>query len=346
VDHFYQTLGAVAARSFTAAEKGAGDSARFLARYAGAITSAVQVGPMADAIGGLEAPEADFTAVVSLYATALGKIHGDDRSFTYAQKAGARLEALTAQCKRRKVSPLPLLEAFRLYLVVNLSAPRCADADKMSGGGTSFGLITGTDTGAPISSLVTFFNDKLRMDPLQPIQEIESTPSRLEGEAVAAPSCQDAACKAIVERYRQLIVKENGLAVPPAERNNAEWEGRLETVLNELKRWSPGKAADADFFRDKAAIFSDLLNLAPPGAASEGVLRGLMDFLVQGREQAASRTEWFLPLNALLARTVLDPSGFGAFAAEMRKSSDPVVSVYARLDSLVPRSVDRLMGLL
>jgi hypothetical protein len=84
----------------------------------------------------------------------------------------------------------------------------------------------------------------------------------------------------------------------------------------------------------------------PVGPARDRVLRSELEFLLQGRDQAASRMEWFLPLNGILARTVLDPIGFGGVAAELRKSSDPVVSFYARLEALAPRPVDRAMSLL
>jgi hypothetical protein len=346
VDHFYQTLASLAARSFTAKEKAAGEPYRFVARYAGAIQSAVQAGPMADVIAGWDGSDTDFTALLSAYGAALGKIHGDDRSFSYAQKLGTRIEALVSQCKRRKVSPLPLLETYRLYLVVHLSASRCADDDRVGGGGTTFGMVTSRDAGQPVSSPEAFFNEKLRMDPLQPIQEIESTPSRLEGEASVMPACQEAACKAIVGRYRELIVGPGGQPLRPADRATPEWHSKLETILSDLKKWSPGNASNPDFFRDKAALYNDLLNLAPPGRGRNAVLRGALEFVLAGREQAASRIEWFLPLNGLLARTVLDPIGFGPFAAEMRNSSDPVVALYARLEAVAPRPPDRVIGLL
>src|SRR5581483_5852029 len=109
---------------------------------------------------------------------------------------GSRIEKLAAECKRRHVSPIPLLEAYRLYLVVHLSAARCADDDRMVTSGMSFGLVMQQPVGPSDSSMVEFFNQKLRTDPLQPIQELESTPARLEGEVVVPPACQDAACQA------------------------------------------------------------------------------------------------------------------------------------------------------
>jgi hypothetical protein len=346
VDHYYDTAGKLAAHSFGAREKAAGDGGRFLARYASAMTSPVEAGPMADAIAGQEFSSSDFASLVATYATALGKIREDDRSFTSADKLGARIEALVAQCKRRQVSPLPLIEGYRLYLVVHLSAARCADDDRMSGNGVAFGLVLGQDTGQAQGSMVSFFNEKLRMDPLQPIQEIESTPSRLEGAAAVRPSCQEDGCRAVSGKYRELVVDPNGVPLRPADRNTAGWQSKLEAVLSELRQWSPEKPPHDDYFREKASLYNELLTLAPAGMARDAVLRDEIAFLLGSRQVAASRMEWFVPLNALLARTVLDPLGFGAAAADLRKSSDPVISLYARLEAVAPRPADIAIRLL
>jgi hypothetical protein len=345
MDHFYQTLAGVAGRSFRAEEKTSGEAARFLARYAGAFASPVEARPAADAIAGWDGSDADFGTLVTAYAGALGKIHGDDRSFTYAQRLGSRIEKLAAECKRRQVSPLPLLEAYRLYLVVHLSAARCADDDRVSAGGVSFGLATQQQPGPSDNSVVEFFNQKLRMDPLQPIQELESTPARLEGEVVVTPACQDAACRAIVERYRGLVFGPNGQPIRAADQAGAEWPGKLQALLSELKKWTAGKESRAEFFRDKAAMYIDVLKLAQERGPREAVVHSELEFLAQSREQA-NRSEWFVMLSTLLARTVLDPADFGPFGAEMRQSSDPVVALYARLEAVAPRPIDRLVGLL
>jgi hypothetical protein len=343
VDRFYRTLAAVAAQSFSAKQKTEGDSLRFLEPYAAAIVSPVQAGPMADAIATQDGNDGDFLKLVGAYATALGKIHGDDRSFTWAYKLGRSIELLAAQCDRRKASPLPLLESYRLYLVVHLSAARCADNDRIAVGADSSGLVTGAEV---IPSVVDYFNRKLRRDPLQPIQEIESTPARLEGVAAVRPACRDESCKEIGARYRELILGPAGRPIPPATRTSPEWQSGLEAMLADLKKWAPGISPPADFFRDKAGLYNDLLNLAPAGAPRDAVLSAEMEFLLGAKQQAASRMEWFFPLNALLARTALDPLGYASFAEALRKSSDPVVALYARLEALAPRPPDRLIGLL
>jgi len=192
---------------------------------------------------------------------------------------------------------------------------------------------------------VDFFNTRLRIDPLERIEEVESTPSRLEANAPRQQTCQDAECQAVVTRFRGLFMGADGRPSRPADRESKEWQSALEAVLSDLKKWA-GDRSTPEVFRNKAILYGDLLNLAPPGAARNTVLHAELEFLQAAKDGEGNRIEWFLPLNTLLAHTVLDPAGYGAFAAELRKSSDPVVSVFARLEAVAPRSADRLMSLL
>jgi hypothetical protein len=58
-----------------------------------------------------------------------------------------------------------------------------------------------------------------------------------------------------------------------------------------------------------------------------------------------SRIEWFLPTNVLLGRVLLDPLGLGKFSEELRGSGDAVISLYAELDRVAPRTPDKVVPL-
>jgi hypothetical protein len=344
LDGFYQVLGA-AAGSFADAEKEAGEPARFLRPYT-AVTSGVQVGPMAAVLTASGVSDDDFASLLSAFASALGKIQGDDRSFTSSYTAGPRIEALVAECKRRKVSPLPLLEGYRLYLVVNLSAARCADNDRMQAG-----LLLASNAEAMAANeaidVAEYFNRKLRVDPLQPIQEGEATPSHLGGAATGLRVCVDEDCVAVSEQLRSLVLTSGGAPVPPGDRESKDWRNRQRDLLEKMSKWEAGqRTTAAEHFREKVLLYNDLVNVSPAGEARVAVLREELDYLTKNRKDAASRVEWFLPVNILLARTALDPHGFATLRAEMQKSVDPVVALYARLEELAPRTPERLTPLL
>ncbi len=350
VGRFYDTLGSIARLSFTAQEVQAGEPFRLLERSAGAIASPVQVAPVARMLAAASVKDADFRALVTSFAEALGKISGDDRSFAYSMPAGRQILALVEESKRRQLSPLPLLEAYRLYLVDNLSAARCADDGPMTGNASSFGLAGGQAVDQEAQDAVAFFNQRLRVAPLQPIQEEESTPARLEGVATGLRMCEDAECRAIAEQCRGLAFGENGSPYTPAQKNAPAWRAKVRDLLAALSRWqesAPGAhPTAAEHFRAKSAAYSDLLNLVFNGPDRDVVGRAMLDFLKQNRFQRENRLEWFLPVSALIGRVALDPVGMGRVAEELLKVDDPTIALYANLERVAPRTPDRILPLL
>ncbi len=341
VDSYYREMASLG-RTFTEAERKSGQAARLLEPHAGAVRSAVEAGPMADAITGAGVSDAEFEKLVAAFAGALGKIAGDDRSFSATKGLGQRIGALVAECRRRKISPLPLLESHRFFLVVNLSGMRCTDDSQMAG--MVLSSLTETVTAAQADNVVEFFNQRLKVAPLQPIQEAESTPSRLEGAAAGLGICGEEVCRSLAEQYRGLTLGSNGTMLAPSERAGAEWTARLRKLLTTLEQWQAGTDA-AGHFREKASAYNELLSTAS-GAGRQMVASAELDFLLHGQGQAANRVEWFLPLNRLLAWTVLDAANLGELAGKLRQSADPVVAFYAQLETLAPRRPDQVMPLL
>jgi hypothetical protein len=339
VGKFYEVLGSVASLH--------PQPATLLEKYAGAISSPVQLAPMARVLTAARVKDDQFQTLVALFTSAMGKVEGDDRSFTFSTSLGKEIQALSEACQGRKISPLPLLEGYRLYLVVNFSAARCADDDQMGAGQQSFGILSGQPAEIAAANYVGFFNEKLRMAPLAPIGEQESTPSRLEGTAAGLHYCEDEPCRQFVDQFRGLILQENGIPIPLAARNTSEWQSKLKARLASLAQWKqPAGTGAAEYFREKSGAFSDLLNVAPDSQNRELVLRAWLAFVQQNPFQKMNRLEWFLPVNALIGRVGLDPAGLSKFAAEMRKANNPVIALYANLEAVAPRSPDRILPLL
>ena len=350
VGRFYDTLGSIARQTFTAQEVQAGAPFRLLEQFVGAIASPVQVGPVAGMLAATSVKDAEFRALASLFAEALGKISGDDRSFTYSLPAGKQILALVEESKRRQYSPLPLLEAYRLYLVNNLAAARCADDDSMLGYSASFGLVTGQTIDQQAQDAVEFFNRSLRMAPLQPIQEQEAMALRSEGAATGLRACDDAECRAIAEQYRGLLFGENGALYTAERKSTPEWRGKVRDFLSALARWQEGasgaRPTAAEHFRLKSATYGDLLSLVSDGSDRELVARAMLDYLKHNRFEREDRMEWFLPVSALIGRVALDPLEMGRLKDELRKVDDPIIALYANLEALAPRTPGQIVPLL
>src|SRR5262249_9124253 len=121
VGRFYDLLGRIASLNRESRPQ-------FLRKYVAAVTSPVQVGPMARVLASADLADSDFQDLVAAFCAAIGKISDDDRSFTFSP-VGSEFQALAEELKKRKLNPLPLIEAYRLYLVIGFSGARCADND-------------------------------------------------------------------------------------------------------------------------------------------------------------------------------------------------------------------------
>jgi hypothetical protein len=342
---FYEVLGRVAAVSFTPKEIATGQEFQFLMLYLSSLSSPVQVAPAARALAEMHVDDAQFQALGALFAGALRSVSGDDRSFTQSQTLGDRILTLAQAFEAHHTSPLPLLEAYRAYLVNHLSGSRCADSDPTQNTGPPNGAQDGL--GPRTSAIIAFFNDRLRMDPLQPIQREEATPSEVSGAAKVARWCQDAECRAISEQYRALVIGPNDVGYTDAEKDSVEWKNKLADMLSALDAWRESSGiSGSEYFQEKSQTYHNLLQAAPNGPERETVLRAMLNYLSQSRSQVERSLEWFLPVNGLIGQMGLDPLGLGSMASDLRQANDPVISLYANLEKLAPRTPDRIMALL
>lgn len=322
-------------------------SIKDLELFSGSITSPAQIAPAAPMIAGAGLTEADLGRVLAAFAGALGKISADDRTFTHYAAAGRQIELLAEECRRGKISPLPLLEAYRAYLVHHFSAARCEDDELQAPLGSTFGFATPEEADAKAANALSFFNERLVAPPVGPIAETESTTSKLEGTATGLRSCEDAGCKAIAGQFHGLVFNSVGVALQPSEKDTPEWRSRLQAFLKTLADWKPAPGvAPAAHFREKCGLYNDLFAAVPTAADREMLLRALLEFTERNTLQVKNRVEWFLPVNGLIGRASLDPVGLKRIADLLRKSDDPIIALFANLESVAPRTPDRVLPLL
>ncbi len=348
VSRLYDLVGR-AAQSFSQAERAKGEAFRLIRRYVAAVTSPVEAAPAARLVAHAPVGDEDFVALISIFGAALGKIAGDDRSFTYSRTVGNEIDTLAAECKRRNIASVPLIESYRFYLVTNLSGPRCADDEQLAGnaGMVGFGLASGVTLDPLSSDYIRFFNEKLRTGQLARIGEEDATPARLEGTVTGLHTCVDEACQAISKLTHDLVMTPEGVPMQPAQRSTAQWRKQFDATLEALGKWKESAhETPIDQFREKADVFSLLVNLAPGADARPEVVRAEIDFLAGNPVEKTNREEWLLPLNILLGRMALEPAGFGKVADELRDSKDPAIALYARLEQAAPRRPDQILPLL
>ena len=349
-DHFYQTLGRIVPGTFSPKEIREAEPLHVLLRYATSVGSPVQVAPVARLLASLTLKNEDLQALATAFAGALRETALDPRSFDASRAAGPAVRELAEACQRHDVSPLPLLEAYRLYLVKQSSGTRCADG-LSTGAAQAFGFPSSSASSTTLAQRpgdpLDFFNEQLRVDPLQPIRPEEVSSAKTEGRAAGLSSCEDPTCGSLAEQYRALVLGPGGIAYSAEQQASPEWQNQFKQHLDALGEWtdSAGVPAAAQF-REKCAFYSDLFNLAPLGKGREQVFRAMLDFLVRNSQRAPSRIEWFLPVNTLLGRVTLDPLGMGRSLDQLLRAEDPVVALYALLERALPRTPDLIVPLL
>jgi hypothetical protein len=347
VDGYYELLGRIEAQTLTAAEIEKGDEFRLLQPYIAAVDSPVELPAAAHLIADSKVNDKDFQQLVGDFAKAMAGISGDDRSFTYAA-AGPQIQAIVKAAQSRKISPLLLLESYRLYIVKHMSGARCVDDDLMINEGGSFAFadsrVTDQQQG-PDPAL--YFNAHLRMPPLQDIQEQEVTPSKLEGAASELRGCDDDTCKAIVGKYSDLIWDSQRNPYTPAHKETPEWQKQFQDFLTALAAWQPqGASFSAEHFREKCALYNDVSSVAPKAPGRESVLRAELDFVRKSKTATENRAQWFLPISALIGRVTLDPQGLGRLTGDLRDAGDPIVTLFVELEAVAPRTPDLIMPLI
>jgi hypothetical protein len=129
---------------------------------------------------------------------------------------------------------------------------------------------------------------------------------------------------------------------PQAVRETKEWRDRADVLLTAIEQWSGRREpAERDYFYQKGALLTGLVDLSPPGSVRTRAVRAFIDFLRHNDTERERRAMWLAMLTRALALARSDPSGeiFNLF----EESEQPVLSVYARLERTMRRRASRTL---
>jgi hypothetical protein len=161
----------------------------------------------------------------------------------------------------------------------------------------------------------------------------------------APGQCESPQCRQLAAQFASLIVGPNGYGLTPEQKAASDWGGKVRQYLAALAAWTDDDDP-VEYFQSKSRFYSDLFNLAPIGPERDLLLGALFAWLQQNDYQCGHRVEWFYPVNTLIVHAFADPVGMKSTVLELRRSADPVISLYAQLEQLAPRPIDATIGLL
>jgi P2-related tail formation protein len=109
---------------------------------------------------------------------------------------------------------------------------------------------------------------------------------------------------------------------------------QAQDVLTRLNAWSNDGESEADFFHQKAILLEALARRTIGTPVHADVLDSFVVFLEQNSYQDVTPIDWFFGAELLLETNAIS-NGANADLKRLVDSREPVLSVYARLQSLL-----------
>ena len=297
VDSFFSTLQALAQTAFSAGEMSRSEHMHFVENHLTKIHSPNQVNAAAKLLVSLTLSELELTNLNRAFSSALKNIPGDYRSFSAERvPVGNSLRQLTAKISSQGLSGDELLEAYRTFLINQLSGPRCSDSR--------------VEQQTLESSLVKDFNENLRAaayKKIAPISDEEIKPAKAGAAAKEEPYWTSPKAQRILSRIKQLRFSPKGKEFSDDEKESAEWQSQLSELVREMAAWAPAdEKSEEDYFHQKSVIYYALLPIIPDAAQYHGVrdeaLRDFATMLSASPLQKEKPSEWFLHARVLIDR--------------------------------------------
>ena len=297
VDCFFNTLQALAQTAFSAEEMSRSEHVYFVENYLAKINSPNQVNAAAKMLASLTLTDLELTNLGRAFSSALKNIPGDYRSFTAERiPVGNSLRQVASKLSNQGLSNDELLEAYRAFLINQLSAPRCRDSR--------------SGQRDLESNLVKDFNDNLRTaayKKIAPISDEEIKPASLGAPAKEEAYWTSPKAANILSRIKKLRFSPKGKEFSDDEKQSADWQSQLSELVRELAAWTPAdEKSEEDYFHQKAVIYYALLPIIPAEVQYNGVrdeaLRDFTTMLSTSPLQKEKPSEWFLHARVLIDR--------------------------------------------
>ncbi len=327
---YYQAAVFVFENSFSPKQRNQGDDFRFLQQLISTLQSPSQVPPALEMVFAVKISPTQRLDLLSLLATKLQGISRPDREY------GATETALVSAVPPNRLQSSEagiLLPALRSYIVRQVSARRCTDNIPASG--------KAAKSAEGFNALAAKFDPA--GDRYKPISPDEAKPAGDDGTYLQNLVGQSAASQAVHDELRWLIHGERErdgkvLRWTVEERSTQDWLAHYDDAVKlvfDLKE--NDESSPEAFFCTKADALNLLAVLVAPGPTREKAMDAYRKFLEQSFPSIQNRNLWFTMFRHMLytARFSDDPKDKAWLLDELARSSNPVVALYARLETQI-----------
>jgi hypothetical protein len=336
VSDFFGTMKKIAETCFSPKEIERNEPLRFIESYIDQLAAPVEIAPALELIGSFNTSKSGREDLVQTFSYALGRISGDDRSFTRTlYDVDRSIKNLLIQCLQQSVSRDELLRAYRSYLVRHFSGARCADNDLVLPKRMQ-------------SAVISDFNSDLRLKGQRNILEISGDdlkPTRADGTASIQMHWQSAKSSALLTKIKKLRFGSGDKPLASDERDTLDWRASLDEFLKDLDDWKKeDEKTEEDYFHQKCVLLRGAIKLIPRKSLRDEVISRFVDFLNSFDLGRGSRIEWFWQANSLLKdNPYFDASSESGPSLVVRRADmlpivertkSPVLYLYAEAEKL------------
>jgi hypothetical protein len=246
-----------------------------------------------------------------------GSVH-DPRGFSSASlDIISRVGELQQVDRQRGVPGWYLLEGLRDYLIERLGGARCADS-------TTEPMVP-----AAFNGVVGHLGAALDVDR---IDERTIRPGKLLA-AARFDYYWQAPDPRRLHRDLERLRGDGTTVYAERVRETREWRDQADLLLSAIEQWSGRRETnERDYFYQKGALLTGLIDLTPPGIVRTRAIRAFVDFLRHSDTDGERRTLWLAMLRRFLEAARSDPSG--EMFTLLEESQHPVLSMYARLEQI------------
>lgn len=305
VSAYYEMAGALTQSAFTAAEKEKEVHVQFLATVLAGARSPNELAPFARALQSVELKREQWELLLAALAGKLETMGADYRPFAMSiDSLQSELLNLTGLARANGVGVEPLLQAFRKYLVTQLTAPRCQP-----------------DLGTPGRNIEWFWNA------VPPLDEEQMKPSAYKGGFQAQNYFASDDSKRLGQALIALRLSPGGGTRSEVDRSTGEWRNMLADLLRDFVGWR-SSGSDVDVFHQKATVLRALFQTTPPGEDRDRVVNLCVAFLQSSDTERQSPAEWLWQV-----RILVEDSGADApkLMQGFRASGDVGLALFAAL---------------